>query len=109
VLYATTAGLSGALKVGRRLLSTTTLQQLDARGPGMVLCRQPVRPPACPLLKSGRGRPNAPDESALVVYCIVKIHLVMLYIGFLTCISIWDVVNGASSPWCITASNEEEE
>ena len=38
----------------------------------MVLCRQPVRPPTCPLLKSGRGRPNAPDESALV----------MLYIGF---------------------------
>jgi hypothetical protein len=64
----------------------------------MVLCRQPVRPPACPLLKSGRGRPNAPDESALV-----------LFIGFFTCISIWDVVNGASSPWCITASNEEEE
>ena len=50
-------------------LLTTTLQQLDARGPGMVvLGRQPVRPPACPLLKSGRGRPNAPDESALVVY-----------------------------------------
>ena len=49
-------------------LLTTTLQQLDARGPGMVvLGRQPVRPPACPLLKSGRGRPNAPDESALVV------------------------------------------
>ena len=61
----------------------------------MVLCRQPVRPPACPLLKSGRGRPNAPDESALVVSCIK--------------FTIWDVVNGASSPWCITASNEEEQ